>query len=387
MAYAHAPVCGMTSGRSTAGETGRDAAPSRSRTRIGWVISGALAGLIVAGGALLFSVAPGSGISGFKKADGRVLFRALATRADSARAVSVAAADGGRVTLERADPTSPWRLAENGGYPVRSGAVERLLRSLTALRAAYVSAQASPSYAEYGLVEPASNPGTGTAVAVRDGRGAVLARALVGHGFAAPGLVGDRGQFIRLAGESRVWLADREISVSARPETWFDNTVVDIGSPRVRRVSLAGPDSPEIAIARGGEGELRIERGLPDGAELKGPWVLESIAGLLERVRFRDVMPSDRLPPEAAQIGIATVETTGGVAYTVRLLAAAADADPEDIRATFSAAPAGGADDAAAQRAEQFSARHAGWAYALPLHFIESMSIRPEDIARQSAAQ
>jgi hypothetical protein len=355
------------------------------------IILGSLGAVVVIGGALLVFLAQmqTTGVSGFESADGRALLEGLADdRLPEARTVTIEA-EGGGLTLERAE--AGWRLAEADGYPVREGAVDEFLRALSDLRAVYVSAREAPPYAEYGVNAPGTPPVATTRVSVLNGDGETMARASFGHAFSAPGASQDRAVFVRIADDPRVWLADGALSVPMEPNDWLNNRILDIPGERVRRLALSGAGSEPVEVVRGKEGMLELAERPSGDVELKGQWVLDMLSGLFSRLTFERVRAFDSLPGGVEAVREAVVETDDGVAYTVRLLSRGRDpaaaetaaATEEEIWGTLSAEVAAGANgEDAARTAELFNGRHSGWAYVLPLYFVERLSVGPDDILK-----
>lgn len=371
-------------------QTGRDA-PGPKRRSLLLPVLGSIGGVAILGAGLLFLLAQmqTTGVSGFESADGRALFGGIADdRLAQVRTVSIEA-DDGQVTLERAE--AGWRLAEADGYPVRDGAADNFLRALAELRAVYVSERESPPYADYGVNAPGEPIGRATRVSVLDDAGEVMARGSFGHTFSAPGASQDRAVFVRVSGDSRVWLADGAFSVPTEREDWLDNRILDIPGDRVAKLVLSGEGSEPIEVVRGSEGMLELARRPAGDAELKGQWVLDMLSGLFARLTFENVRAFDSLPAGVERVREAVVEVDDGIVYTVRLLSSGRDpaavetaaAAEEDIWGTLSADVAEGADrEKAAPVAEGFNDRHAGWAYVLPLYFVERLSVGPEDMVK-----
>jgi hypothetical protein len=327
-----------------------------------------------------------SGISGFESADGRTLFQDLGNRLRDAQSVAIRAQDS-RVTVERAE--SGWRLAERDGYPVREGAVDEFLRKMAGLKAALVSETQQPAYGEFGVNAPDAPPASAVTVSVKDSKGREIAAAALGHTFSAPGLSQERGTFVRVQGDPRVWLADGVVSVPTEPAVWLDKSILDIPADRIQRIELTGGSTERVVLARNEAGELHIAEGVSDEASREGSTLVSTLSGLFAGLAFEDIQASAALPPRFNRARRCVVRTTDGVAYTVDLLTSSGDpATAEDttaareIWARFSAAPADGADASpeAKQAVQQFNERHSGWAYRMPLYLIDNLSV---NIAQQ----
>jgi hypothetical protein len=387
----------MTQNRTSASEassSGREkpgAAQSkgRSATVAVLVAIGAVVAVTAGLAVMVWQFQP-SGISGFESADGRALFQDLGNRLGDAQSVAIRAQDS-RVTVERAE--SGWRLAERDGYPVREGAVDEFLRKMAGLKAALVSETQQPAYGEFGVNAPGAPPASAVTVSVKDAEGREIAAAALGHTFSAPGLSQGRGTFIRVQGDTRVWLADSVVSVPTEPAVWLEKGILDIPADRIQRIELSGGSTERLVLTRNKEGELHIAEGPSEDASREGATLVSTFSGLFTRLAFEDIQAADALPPRFNRARRAVVRTTDGVAYTVDLLTSSGDpATAEDttaareIWARFSAAPADDTDasPAAREAVQRFNERHSGWAYRMPLYVVDNLSV---SIAQQDRAR
>ena len=387
----------MTRNRTSASEassSGREtpgAAPSKGRpvTVAVLVAIGAVVAVTAVLAVMVWQFQP-SGISGFESADGRTLFQDLGNRMQDAQSVAIRA-QGSRVTLERAE--SGWRLAERDGYPVREGAVDEFLRKMAGLKAAMVSETQEPAYGEFGVNAPGAPPASAVTVSVKDSGEREIAAAALGHTFSAPGLSQERGTFVRVQGDPRVWLADGVVSVPTEPAVWLDKNILDIPADRIQRIELSGGSTERVVLARNERGELHIAEGVSEEASREGSTIVSTFSALFTRLAFEDIQAADALPPRFNRARRCVVKTTDGIAYTVDLLTTSGDpATAEDttaareIWARFSAAPADDADVSpeAKQAVQRFNERHSAWAYRMPLYVVDNLSV---NVAQQDRAR
>ncbi len=263
------------------------------------------------------------------------------------------------VTLNRSD--DGWHLAERGGYPADAGKVRALLMGLT--DAQKVAAKTSNPELHYRLsVED---------VADADAQGVRVE--LSGGGPDLKIILGDnssqgKGTYVRLDGEAASWLVDGNITAERKPVEWLQRELVNVPSARVMKVSVVPIQGQPIEIAReaGVGGDFKVQN-LPRGREPASEFVADATAGLIDSLRFDDVVESVSMTPGDDGARTATFTTVEGLrvvlsawkvdgktyaAFSAALDSATADAwanapasDKNDVAAATQAADAVGTDD------------------------------------------
>ena len=355
-----------------AGPDPRGDAPARRRLAMGGAALGGLAAVLGAVTLLAWFLAGTSGSPpGFEEADGRTLVPAAAD--DPARIAALAVeGQGNATTLRRAD--GGWVLAEGDGYPVDSRRVESVLAALGALRAAYVSEDGSPSAGEYGFGALDDPTGTAARITLRGADDTVLGHLTLGNVVTVPGGANLSKLALKRDDDSRIWLAEGDLQVSASPLEWVDRGIFHASRNRVVEVAITPPDGERLVVRRAtGSGELRVAEGLPSGAAIEGPWVLEELASVLEHLEFAAVRSAGNLGREGDSWQ-ARVATADGV-----VIAATLFPGKDRSWAIFEARPAGPG-EAVRDAARDFNARHRAWAYALTDYAAGRFMTRPEDL-------
>jgi hypothetical protein len=322
---------------------------------------------------ILAIVAPtGQRVSGFTPTDDAHLFPDLDARVDQVRAVEIQSSDRS-LRFERGN--GEWRLPQHHGYPARGGKVDGVLRGLAALRAGYVSDD--PAGIEgSGLANPDEPSSEAVRVRLLSSDNDVIAGAIIGHEITVPGKTDQARMLVRRESGKQTWLASPVVRIETDPRAWLEREILNVPRERVTRMVSVTSNGDRIVLERSDKEGLHIAEGSAE-SNLAGDPRLEAVASALEDLKFDDVRPADTMRGRARDEGRTVVTTAGRLDYTIRWLS-----DEDDTWATFSAHAA-----EAPRRAERFNARHAMWAYRLPLlaqHYLQINAIDLSDPRRSS---
>ncbi len=227
----------------------------------------------------------------------------------------------GSVTLERGE--SGWHIAERGGYPAD---LTQLRRKLLALGEAQLIEKktANPdNYALLGVGDPEPVAADGETDADSDERSTrVTLEGLTEPVSVILGKSNFRGNpttYVRRAGEQQSWLAAGDLTMEADPKEWLKRDLIDIGTPRIKRVVLTHPDGTEIEIEKPARDAPDYAlKAVPEGRELLSPSAANSIAGVLGNLRLDNVhSASDFDMDQAGAVG-GVFETFDGVRVHTR---------------------------------------------------------------------
>lgn len=309
-----------------------------------------------------------------------------------------------------------WVVASHYNYPVEAG--DRLTRTaagLVDLRKDEVRSDSPEDHATYGVIDPldakvATLTGRGKRVTLRDARGDVLADFIFGK--PVEGRPGYR--YVRVPGGRRTYAVKTDADPSGRFADWVDADLLRLAARNIRRIVVQSYSIDEtlgrvissqtVTLSRQGSGWS------VSGAERLNPGQAEAMAQALSRLRIVDVRPK---PPSLAEDlrqgmirlslenalslrqhgffltaqgrllakeGEITVETTDGVAYTLRfgeVAAGSGEAKPASgasenryllVTANYDAARAaryGGDGALGERRARELTHRFADWYYVV----------------------
>ncbi len=225
----------------------------------------------------------------------------------------------GGVTLERGE--SDWRVVERGGYPAD---LQQLRRKLLALSDARLLEKKTANPENYALLG-VSDPGAAEEGSESDGDDEAVRLTLDGLPEPLSIILGKRNfrgspsTYVRRADEAQSWLAGGDLEMAADPKEWLKRDLLDIASPRVRRVTLTHPDGTEFTIEKDTREAPDFELlDLPEGRELLSPSAGNSIAGALGNLRIDDVRPAAEVDIEGVTPVVGVFETFDGLRIHTR---------------------------------------------------------------------
>ena len=206
-----------------------------------------------------------------------------------------------------------WVVLERFGFDADFGKLAGLLKSITGSRLTERKTSKPKNFSILGI---ANDDPDAVEIEIFSKQGSYTV--LVGNS------VSNRtGQYIRLlkheTESNQVWLIDTELESSADPAYWLDDAVIDVEAERVQGVMFSQGEVVLVAERKDGEFELQ---GLTEGAELRYPTIVDTLARALVNVRLIDVVPAAQVDFSAAskaqfllddesEINLIVVETEG----------------------------------------------------------------------------
>ncbi len=306
-----------------------------------------------------------------------------------------------------------WVLATSHNYPLDAG--ERLVKTAAALmdlKKDEVRSDSPLDHARYGVIDPldqkvASLKGRGKRVTLRGAHKEVLADFILGKP-----VEGKQGwRYTRVPGQKRVYAVKTDADPSARFSDWVNTGFLRIPTSTIRRVTITSYSINEsfgrldnldsVKLVREG-GEWKLEGG---GSLNKA--AVAAMASALENLKIADVRPKPaplardlrsgqlQLSLESAMSlrqrgffitptgrllaneGEMSVETTGGVVYSLRFGELSGTGDDRYLFAMASAkTPEGEA------RAKELNNRFADWYYIISGADFQKLRLKRKDVAR-----
>ncbi len=212
---------------------------------------------------------------------------------DVSRLVVKGAGDKTLATLVRGD--KGWTLAEKGGYGVDGGKLRELLLKLSQARLVEQKTANKDKYAALGVQDIADADAKGVQIELQ--------------GLAQPVslIIGDAnphgGSYVRRAGDAQSWLTATTLSVDKDAAHWLSKDIASIAASRIARVNLTHADGSTLAIVKQAPGDADFTLvDMPKGREAGDAFSINSIAGVLEGLRFDDVLPAREAAPEAGAL-------------------------------------------------------------------------------------
>lgn len=267
----------------------------------------ALAALLLGGLALwtLGSRAPSQDVG----AHG-LLLPDLAARINAVDQVRLVGAGGVAIaTLRRSGEA--WTLDERGGYPVDSARLRTLLLSLAEAQRVEAKTANPALHARLGVEDVDAADAHGVQVEISGGGDPL--RVILGENNAR-----GVGTYARLGGQAQAWLIDRNIAVEKRPAEWLQRDLANLPTARIAAVEVQPASDAAIRIGRPEAGGDLALLELPRGREPASEFIAESTAGLLDSLRFEDVLDAGSVQEPAAGTRVARFRSLEGIEVTLR---------------------------------------------------------------------
>jgi hypothetical protein len=276
----------------------------------------------------------------------------FAARAKDAARIDVLGHDGGfAVTLGPAG----WVLADRGGYPADFNEVRQTLITLAQL-VTIAPKTSRPDWLHY-LSLDTPPQGLGTALTVKDAKGAVLARLLFGK---VEDLGGASAIFVRRPGDDQSYLARAVFPLHGDVAYWMTKNLFDMGPGRLQQVVVQPATGAGFTVGRARPTDpVNVLNG-PKGAQVDFQLV-NDLGYAVASFAVADVRPAAGLDFAGASHVIA--RSFDGLAVTFAVVRAGQGGD---AWTEITAAPAPAAPGAIVREADAINARTKGWAFKLP---------------------
>ncbi len=259
-----------------------------------------------------------------------------------------------------------WGVDERGGYPAD---VARLRQFVVALADAKVVEEKTSNpehYGKLGLGDPGAG-GNGTRVTA------------TGPEFSMSVILGNRAQrdkrYVRIDGEPRSYLADRELALEAAPGKWLRRDIVDVPATDVKHVTISHADGETVRIEKTDRQQTDFAfPDIPEGRELSYATVGNGIAGALGGLQLDDVRTVPEEPAEATSNVV--FETWDGLRIVGAVLSA------EDSAWSMFQAEATSDDAELQRRVDAINTLLSGWQYRIPEHKLNMLTRRWNDVLK-----
>jgi hypothetical protein len=234
--------------------------------------------------------------------------------------------NGAELNLVRKDGV--WKVKERADYPANFDQISGLIRKIWELRAVQDVKVGPSQFGRLQLLDPGSEPNSGTLLDLKGDGGKRIAALLIGKkylkqtdGSLGPETGVPSGRYARTSDKSsRVVLVSETLDeVDPKPERWLNRDFIKVENPK--SVTLAGSTpamnwkmtrdaaaSPwKLVDAKPGE-ELDVTKA-------------SSIAAMFSYAPFVDVMAPDAPATETGldKPAVATIETFDGFVYTLKI--------------------------------------------------------------------
>ena len=212
----------------------------------------------------------------------------LADAVNDISMVRISAKGGAEVvTMERSD--SAWIVSESSGYPADWSVLRPLLADLSQAEVVEEKTSNPEYYHRLGVEDPDTEDAVSKLIEFPGNEN--LPGVIVGNSAQ-----GRDGQYLRLQGEARSVLVDRDITLPLNINGWLARDIIDVPDSDVVSVQITHPDGEVVAIERESTDEsdfahadpvttccsstkMVIRYGHPHGIRVKAPteWEGESV--------------------------------------------------------------------------------------------------------------
>jgi len=314
-------------------------------------------------GVAVFAIVLAFALGGNRQADpgGDRLLPALEGAVNDVDALVIQPGGAPAIRIERGE--AAWTVPAHHRYPADAGKVRRLVLALADARVLETKTSNPDFYARLGVEDASESGGGGAAVSLEgvDGTQTVI----VGNRE----IQGDRGTYVRIAGEPAARLVDQAIVVETASLDWLDREVMDVPAARVSAIEISHPDGDRVSIARDEAGTLALA-----SVPVSGPTAADALARALAALRFDDVQP-------ASGLAVGDEPVTARFTLDDGTVIEAASHGPADATwTTFTVIPAEVSDEPGS--ATRLAARVEGWAYRLPAWKAEQLARRLDDLLK-----
>ncbi len=206
----------------------------------------------------------------------------------------------GEAELNLVKKENSWRVTERADYAADFEKVASLLRKLWELKAAQDVEVGPSQLGRLQLLEPGSDPKSGTSINLKDAGNKVLSSLLLGKKLtqdsnqAFPGRSFSRGRYVKTpARPGRVFLVSEGLDeVQTKPEQWLDRDFIKVQNPK--SITLVGTEpANNWTISRETESAPWTLVGTKAGEEVD-PAKAGSVANFLSNPSFTDVLAPDK---------------------------------------------------------------------------------------------
>lgn len=323
-----------------------------------------------------------------------IMFPGLGARINDVAKITIAnAKNPSGLTIFR-EAEDRWVLKEKNNYPVQPDMVKKTVVALSELRTLEPRTDNPELHNRIGL-DPIDKPNSeAVQIKLDDSQDASLAALLVGKAPRPEAGTSPRTSqvYVRRPDETRAWLAEGNLEISADPQRWLDRNMFKVVRDRLMSVETRQANGELLTISRAnGNTENYQTTGLPNGAKLKTPNANGMMAGL-EVLLFDDVAKaSDATMSEPI---IATIRTFDGLVVTVttsmrdgkawstfQATFDEAQADKQNVPEKDSGALL--AKTAVREEVDQINKRMGGWIFQIPDYRAENFIRKSEDMVQK----
>ena len=192
---------------------------------------------------------------------------------------------------------------------------------------------------------------------------------------------GKGGVYVRRLSEAQTWLATGEPKGGVEFKDWASTTAYEGDSGKIAKLTLEHPGEEPVVIEKGEAKDQKFKLAkMPEGKKLKQGVTIDQIAQAFSSIEMEDVRRIEATPV-GDNVSMLKLETDGGVVTTFRLRKEG-DTAWLSFQAMFQGT--GGGEGDAKKKAEEITAKGAGWEFKIPQWKAEQIGKRRADLFETS---
>ena len=307
------------------------------------------------------------------RVEGAALVPGLARQEKAIAAVEIVQGEK-KVTLERSG--EQWKIKERAGYPASAERVSVLLNGIARSEMIEPKTASKDRWKQLDLDDPTAKDAKARGVRILDGKGKPIAEVVLGKSRYDAFGSGKGGIYVRRQGEAQTWLATGDPKGGAEFKDWASVTAFETDTGKITKLTLEHPGEEPLIIEKGDGKEQKFKLAkMPDGKKLKQGVTIDQIAQAFGSVEMEDVRRIEATPV-GDNVSVLKLESEGGVITIFRLR-------KEGDIAWLSFQASGGEGDLK-KKAEEITAKGAGWEFKLPQWKADQLGKRRADLFETS---
>ncbi len=294
-----------------------------------------------------------------------------------------------------------WVLENRGSYPAHFTRIKPLVIALSKLEIREAKTANPALYSRLQVEDITDEKAKSKQVVLKDVDGNVLVSLLVGKERINRTDGSTDSLYVRKAGEEKTYLVKGEVSLSADPAEWFENSLINLSSDRLKSISIQHGGDKTVEVIREDKNTVNYDlQNIPEGFKVKSQTTLNSLASIVEELHFDDVNSSAEF--KWSDETLTTVyETFGGLVAKIKSsnidnktwaafsfefvgkdeLKSETQSDAGVSKAEKSKIPS------VKQQVELLNAKTDGWVYALPAHKAQQLTRTLSDLIIEEGQQ
>ncbi len=266
-----------------------------------------------------------------------------------------------------------WVVENHGGYPAIVNRIKPLVIAISKLEIREGKTANPELYSRLQVEDITTEKAKSKQVTLRDADGKTLASLLIGKERVNRSDGSVDSLYVRKMGEEQSYLVKGNVNFSTDPVEWMENSLINLSSDRLKSITIEHGGEKTVQVNRKDKDAVNYElQNIPEGFKIKSQTTINSLASVVEELRFNDVNTSAGFKwPDETLISI--YETFDGLVMKVK----SATID-DQVWAEFSFEFSGKEQPAKSDEGDKsqklsvkeqvamLNAKTRGWVYALP---------------------